>query len=143
MGDGAGRLAMIELRELEVMYGKRRVLHGINLTLKRGESLSIVGESGGGKTTLGLSIIGLVEGTVRGEILFDGKNLVALAEKEWKAIRWNRIAMVFQNVENALNPLYTVLDQVSEPIVVHKLGDSNLCLLHRDRCHVFCCNQLA
>ncbi len=116
---------MIELRELEVMYGKRRVLHGINLTLKRGESLSIVGESGGGKTTLGLSIIGLVEGTVRGEILFEGKNLVALAEKELKAIRWNRIAMVFQNVENALNPLYTVLDQVSEPIVVHKLGDRN------------------
>ena len=116
---------MIELRELEVWYGKRRVLHDINLTLKRGESLSIVGESGGGKTTLGLSIIGLVEGTVKGEILFDGKNLVALAEKELKEIRWNRIAMVFQNVENALNPLYTVLDQVSEPIVAHKLGDRN------------------
>ena len=48
---------MLELRELEVRYGKRRVLHDINLTLKRGESLSIVGESGGGKTTLGLSII--------------------------------------------------------------------------------------
>jgi peptide/nickel transport system ATP-binding protein len=114
---------MLEIKGLEVNYGKRRVLHGINLTLKRGESLSIVGESGGGKTTLGLSIMGLVEGTVRGEILFDGKNLAILPEKELRKIRWNRIAMVFQNVENALNPLYTALDQVSEPIVAHKIGN--------------------
>ena len=54
---------MLELRGLEVLYGKRRILHGINLLLNRGESISIVGESGGGKTTLGLSIMGLVEGT--------------------------------------------------------------------------------
>jgi len=116
---------MLELRGLEVLYGKRRILHGINLLLNRGESISIVGESGGGKTTLGLSIMGLVEGTVKGEILFDGKNLVALPEKELRKIRWNRIAMVFQNVENALNPLYSVLDQVSEPILTHKLGNRN------------------
>jgi len=114
---------MLEIKGLEVNYGKRRVLYGIDLTLKRGESLSIVGESGGGKTTLGLSIMGLVEGTVRGEILFDGKNLALLPEKELRKIRWNRIAMVFQNVENALNPLYTVLDQISEPIVAHKIGN--------------------
>lgn len=114
---------MLELRELEVSYGKRKVLHGINLNLKRGESLAIVGGSGGGKTTLGLSIMGLVEGTVRGEILLDGKNLVAVPEKALRKIRWNQIAMVFQNVENALNPVYTVLDQVSEPIVAHNLRD--------------------
>ncbi|KAF5437301.1 peptide/nickel transport system ATP-binding protein [Candidatus Methanophagaceae archaeon] len=116
---------MLELRGLEVLYGKRRILHGINLLLNKGESISIVGESGGGKTTLGLSIMGLVEGTVKGEILFDGKNLVALPEKELRKIRWNRIAMVFQNVENALNPLYSVLGQVSEPILTHKLGNRN------------------
>lgn len=115
----------VRIRGLEVLYGKRRILHGINLLLNRGESISIVGESGGGKTTLGLSIMGLVEGTVKGEILFDGKNLVALPEKEQRKIRWNRIAMVFQNVENALNPLYSVLDQVSEPILTHKLGNRN------------------
>lgn len=114
---------MLELRDLEVFYGKRKVLHGINLNLKRGESLAIVGGSGGGKTTLGLSIMGLVEGTVKSEILLDGKNLVAAPEKEQRTIRWNRIAMVFQNVENALNPLYTALDQVSEPIVAHNLRD--------------------
>ena len=114
---------MLEIKNLEVNYGKRRVLYGIDITLKRGESLSIVGESGGGKTTLGLSIMGLVEGTVRGEILFDGKNLALLPEKELRKTRWNRIAMVFQNVENALNPLYTVLDQISEPIVAHKIGN--------------------
>ncbi len=114
---------MLEIKGLEVNYGKRRILHGIDLTLKRGESLSIVGESGGGKTTLGLSIMGLVEGTVRGEILFDGKNLALLPEKELRKIRWNRIAMVFQNVENALNPLYTAREQVSEPIVAHKIGN--------------------
>jgi len=78
---------MLEINGLEVNYGKRRILHGINLTLKRGESISIVGESGGGKTTLGLSIMGLIDGTVRGKILFDGKNLALLPKKELRKIR--------------------------------------------------------
>ena len=83
--------------------------------------MAIIGESGAGKTTLGLSIMRLVEGTVRGTIRFNGKELLKLPDKEMEQIRWNQIAMVFQNVNNVLNPVYTVLNQVAEPIIEHGL----------------------
>lgn len=112
---------MLELENLEVGYNQKKVLCGINLKLESGKSLCIIGESGAGKTTLGLSIIGLVKGAVTGKILLDGKNLAALPEQELRMIRWNKVSLVFQDVEGALNPLYTALDQVSEPIIAHKL----------------------
>jgi len=63
---------VLSIRELQVTYGSNRVLNGIDLDVQTGECLAIIGESGAGKTTLGLSVMGLVEGTVRGEILLDG-----------------------------------------------------------------------
>ncbi|AVX29831.1 peptide/nickel transport system ATP-binding protein [Carboxydocella thermautotrophica] len=112
---------MLEIRNLSVSFGQTRVLNNINLTLTRGESLALIGESGTGKTTLGRSIIGLSDGACTGEILYEGRNLLGLAAGEMAKIRWNQVAMVFQNVENALNPLYTILDQVMEPMVEHGL----------------------
>ncbi|WP_333871156.1 ABC transporter ATP-binding protein [Desulforamulus putei] len=112
---------MLEIRNLSVSFSQTRILNDINLTLTRGESLALIGESGTGKTTLGRSIIGLGVGECTGEILYQGRNLLGLTTKEMAKIRWNQIAMVFQNVENALNPLYTVLDQVMEPMVEHGL----------------------
>jgi peptide/nickel transport system ATP-binding protein len=112
---------LLEIRDLRVSYGKDVVLNGIDITLEAGETLAIVGESGTGKTTLGLSIMRLVEGTVRGDISFNGRDLLALSDREMQQIRWNQIAMVFQNADNVLNPVYTVLDQVAEPMVAHGL----------------------
>jgi peptide/nickel transport system ATP-binding protein len=112
-------LKLLEIKELSVSYGQDVVLNVIDLNLKSGETLAIVGESGTGKTTLGLSIMRLLEGTVRGNIHFNGRDLLTLSDREMRALRWNRIAMVFQNVDNVLNPVYTVLDQVVEPMIEH------------------------
>jgi peptide/nickel transport system ATP-binding protein len=112
---------LLEIRELKVSYGRDVVLNGIDLDLKSGETLAIVGESGTGKTTLGLSIMRLVEGTVRGIIRFNGKDLLSLATSEMQQIRWSQIAMAFQNANNVLNPVYTVLNQIMEPMIEHGL----------------------
>jgi peptide/nickel transport system ATP-binding protein len=112
---------LLEIKNLQVSYGKEVILNGIDLELETGETLAIVGESGTGKTTLGLSIIRLVEGTIRGDIRFNGKNLLSLPDSEMQPIRWSRIAMAFQNANNVLNPVHTVLNQIMEPMVEHRL----------------------
>jgi peptide/nickel transport system ATP-binding protein len=114
---------LLEIKNLKVSYGQDVVLNEIDLKLARGETLAIVGESGTGKTTLGLSIMRLVEGTVHGIVQFNGQDLLALPQDEMRRIRWNRIAMVFQNVNNVLNPVLSVLDQVAEPMIEHSLLD--------------------
>ncbi len=114
-------LKLLEIKGLRVSYGQEAILNGIDLKLGSGETLAIVGESGAGKTTLGLSIMHLGEGTVRGTIHFNGKDLLALSEKEMQQIRWSQIAMAFQNANNVLNPIYTVLDQIMEPMIEHRL----------------------
>lgn len=112
---------MLEIKDLSVSYGQDVVLNGIDLELHAGETLAIIGESGTGKTTLGLSIMRLVEGTVRGTILFNGKDLLVLSDEEMRPLRWTQIAMVFQNVNNVLNPVHTILSQVAEPMIEHGL----------------------
>ncbi len=114
---------LLEIRDLRVSYGSDAVLNGIDLDLADGETLAIIGESGTGKTTLGMSIMRLAEAKTQGSILFNGEDLVSLPDGQIQAIRWNRIAMVFQNVNNVLNPVHTILDQVAEPIIQHKLLD--------------------
>ena len=112
---------MLKIKDLRVSYGQDVILNGIDLELKSGETLAIVGESGTGKTTLGLSIMRLVEGAIRGAIRFNGKNLLSLPDSEMQKIRWSQIAMAFQNANNVLNPVYTVLNQIMEPMVEHRL----------------------
>jgi len=112
---------LLEIKDLRVSYGQDIILNRIDLEVEAGETLAIVGESGTGKTTLGLSIMRLVEGTVQGTIRFNGKDLLELPDREMQRIRWKQIAMVFQNVNNVLNPVYTVLNQVMEPIIEHGL----------------------
>lgn len=114
-------LALLEIKNLRVNYGQDVVLNGIDLELKTGETVAIVGESGTGKTTLGLSIMRLVEGTVRGVIRFNGKDLLTLSDNEMQQIRWRQIAMAFQNTNNVLNPVHAVLNQIMEPMIEHRL----------------------
>jgi len=116
---------LLEVKDLRVSYGRDTILNGLDFELAGGETLAVIGESGAGKTTLGLSIMRLAEGKVSGSILFQGKELLTLTEKEMQVIRWNRVAMVFQNVNNMLDPVYTILDQVAEPIIEHRLSSKN------------------
>ena len=110
---------MLEVRNLTIAYGSDQVLGGVDLDLPVGDSLVLVGESGTGKTTLGLAIMGLCEGMVNGSILFKGKDLLRLDGAALREIQGNQIAMVFQNVNQVLDPVYRVIDQVIEPILAH------------------------
>lgn len=113
---------MLEVKGLQVSYGKDAILNGLDVEIAAGETLAVIGESGAGKTTLGLSIMRLFEGSVSGSILFQGEELLTLSEQGMNDIRWNRVAMVFQNVNNVLNPVHNVLEQVAEPIIEHRLS---------------------
>lgn len=110
---------MLKIEGLRVSYSENLVLNGVDLEIEAGKALAVIGESGTGKTTLGLSIMRLVEASIQGIIRFNGTDLLTLSEREMQPIRWSRIAMVFQNVNSVLNPVYTVLSQVMEPMIEH------------------------
>ncbi len=119
---------MLGINDLTLEYpadyaesGNIRVLDGVSFHLKKGESIGIIGESGSGKTSLGMVVMGLSGGEVSGEIRFGGVNLLDLTDEEMRHLRWNRISMVMQNTGNVLNPAYTVEQQITEPITKHGL----------------------
>jgi len=119
---------MLNIKDLTVYYkilrGYVKAVEGVNLQLKKGETLGLAGESGCGKTTMALTIMRLLPPNgriVRGKILFDGKNIVELPEDEVrKEIRWKKIAIVFQGAMNALNPVYNIGEQIVEAIRYHE-----------------------
>src|SRR5271165_1175175 len=102
--------------------GAKRVVNGGTFVLDEGESLGVVGESGSGKTMTALALMGLTpEGArVSGSIRFEGRELVGLGEEAMRALRGDRIAMVFQEPMTALNPLHRVGAQVAEPLMLHR-----------------------
>ena len=107
-------------------YGETVSVDHISFHVDEGETVCIVGESGCGKSVTSLSIMGLLGrgGAVTdGSVLFDGKNLLALSEKELDEIRGNRISMIFQDPLTSLNPVFTIGSQITESIRTHlKLG---------------------
>ena len=104
--------------------GDAQVLHDINLTIDQGKTHALVGESGSGKSVTAMSILRLLEdvASVRtsGRILFDDRDLLRLSPKEIRAIRGNDIAMIFQEPMTSLNPVYTIGNQLVEPLMLHR-----------------------
>jgi oligopeptide/dipeptide ABC transporter ATP-binding protein len=120
---------LLELRNLSTHYvsarGARvvRAVDEVSLTLEAGSTLGIVGESGSGKSTLALTILRLLPPAAHitgGEILFEGEDLRAKSDVEMRRIRGRRIAMILQDPMASLNPLFTIGDQVAEPVRVHE-----------------------
>ena len=113
---------LLEVDELSVQYQTDHTyltaLSDISFSLKNGENLGIIGESGSGKTTLALSLMGLVglPHKVHGNIVVTGQELMSLAEKEKKKLRWKTVAMVFQNSLDVLNPVMKIGPQIVEPL---------------------------
>ncbi|SFU74786.1 oligopeptide/dipeptide ABC transporter, ATP-binding protein, C-terminal domain-containing protein [Methylobacterium sp. 174MFSha1.1] len=102
--------------------GPARVLDGIDLALDEGETLGIVGESGCGKTVLARSILGIGPGRARrtgGRILFEGRDVGALSERDWRGVRGVKISMIFQDPMTYLNPLFTIGRQLGDAIAAH------------------------
>ena len=120
---------LLEIRNLGVHYvtarGARvnRAVDEVSLSLDAGETLGIVGESGSGKTTLALSLLRLLPTAARfvsGEVIFEGRDLLTLSDKEMRKVRGQRIAMILQDPLASLNPLFTIGNQVAEPLRVHE-----------------------
>jgi len=119
-------MALLEVEDLSIGYrtrlGLHRAVEGVSFSLEEGKSLGFVGESGCGKTTVGMSLMGLLprNGEVlRGRVLFEGRDILSISEEELRLLRWKKISMIFQAAMNALNPVKKVADQISEAILAH------------------------
>ena len=118
---------VLEIRNLIVEYHTdEAVIHavkGVNLNVKKGETIGLVGETGAGKTTIARSILRILQTppakVCGGEIVFKGEDIMKKTEKEMRSIRGNQIAMIFQDPMTALNPVETVGFQIAEAIRLH------------------------
>jgi peptide/nickel transport system ATP-binding protein len=117
---------ILEIKDLRMYYttkkGDVKAVEDVSLEIGRGESVGLVGESGCGKTSIGISILKLLPDNARileGEVNFIGEDLVPKTENEMRSVRWNKISMIFQAAMNALNPVYKVGDQIVEAIRLH------------------------
>lgn len=118
---------LLEIKNLKVLYKTERseahALNGVSLAVGKGESIGLVGETGAGKTTAALSTLRLLprNATVLdGEILFENKPVMQMSKSEILGIRGNRIAMIFQNPLTALNPVFTIGEQIAMVLRKHK-----------------------
>ncbi|MCK6583010.1 MAG: dipeptide/oligopeptide/nickel ABC transporter permease/ATP-binding protein [Anaerolineales bacterium] len=118
---------ILDVRNVSIHYineGKppARAVENVSLSLREGDLLGLVGESGCGKTTLMLSLLNLLPAAgqiVNGNVYYKGRDLTAMSEDEINKIRWSRISIIFQGAMNALNPVRTVGDQIAEAILKH------------------------
>ena len=119
---------LLEIKDLYVQYtadGRAvEAVNGITITVKKGDTLGLVGETGAGKTTTALAIMGLVPDppgkVTSGEILLNGENLLQKSAKDMRTIRGKDIAMIFQDPMTSLNPVLPVGDQIREVILLHE-----------------------
>ena len=130
---GAGGAAgaappLLEVDDLATHFFTRdgivRAVDGVSFTVRRGEVLAIVGESGCGKSVTSLSIMRLIASPpgriVRGRVLFEGRDLLQLSEPEMRGIRGDAISMIFQEPMTSLNPVLTIGHQIAEALVLHR-----------------------
>jgi len=119
---------LLEIKNLKVIFHGDRgstthAVDGLDLTIQRGQTLGLVGESGCGKTVTALSVMGLLpraSAEVSGRIRFDGAELLALSDRAMRNLRGDRLAMIFQEPMTSLNPSYSIGEQIAESLVCHR-----------------------
>jgi peptide/nickel transport system ATP-binding protein len=123
---------LIEVNDLKVQFatedGIVHAVDGVNFELDRGKVLGIVGESGSGKSVTAMTLLGLTRDRntrFEGEVLYKGRNVLAMNEDELQEVRGNEMSMIFQDPMTSLNPVYTIGAQISEAIQVHERADKN------------------
>ncbi|HDR4686358.1 ABC transporter ATP-binding protein [Bacillus cereus] len=124
--------AVVELKDLQTYFqtdeGTVKAVNHVSFAVREGETVCVVGESGCGKSVTALSIMGLIAesgSVVGGDILYEGKSLLGMKEKELRSLRGNDIAMIFQEPMTSLNPVFTVGEQIVETLREHELLSKN------------------
>ncbi|PGB01497.1 ABC transporter ATP-binding protein [Bacillus toyonensis] len=124
--------AVVELKDLQTNFqteeGTVKAVNHVSFAVREGETVCVVGESGCGKSVTALSIMGLIAesgSVVGGDILYEGKSLLGMKEKELRSLRGNDIAMIFQEPMTSLNPVFTVGEQIVETLREHELLSKN------------------
>jgi len=114
---------LLEVKNLSISFGHNTPLKNLSYSLKKGGTLSIAGESGSGKTISALALLNLLGGAaeVKGEILFEGRDVLKMPSKDLRALRGAGIGFVFQDPSPALNPVLTVYSQIEEVLLTHKI----------------------
>lgn len=121
--------SILQIQDLHTNFLKVPVIQGVSFSIEKGKILALVGESGCGKTMTALSILRLIPHPGRiisGKILFNGRNLLELTEKEMQKVRGKEIALVFQEPGLALNPVFTIGNQIGEVIKLHRKEIKNV-----------------
>ncbi|HMP51700.1 MAG TPA: ABC transporter ATP-binding protein, partial [Candidatus Melainabacteria bacterium] len=123
-------MPLLEIKQLKTVFstdqGLARAVDGVDLSIEPAQVLGVVGESGCGKSVTSLSILRLVPPPGRiqsGEIIFDGRDLLSLSEKEMRSIRGNQIGLIPQDPMTSLNPVYSIGSQIVEAIELHQKVD--------------------
>ncbi len=119
---------ILEIKNLNLYFGKYQALYDVNLALKQGIMHALVGESGCGKTITAMSVMRLLPKSAvikTGEVIFRGENLLFYTEKQMRKLRGNEIALIPQDPMTSLNPLYTVGNQLMESIKAHSSVSDN------------------
>ena len=112
---------LLDVQHLSVRFGASTVVDDVSFAIAAGEKFALVGESGSGKSITALSVLRLVDAaTTSGAIRFAGEELTAKSEREMRALRGSRIGMIFQEPMTALNPLYTIGNQIGEVLELHE-----------------------
>ena len=110
---------LLRVHNLHIAFQGREVVHGVSFAIEPGEKVALVGESGSGKTVTALSLLGLARGaTVQGDIHLADRPLQGMQESDWQSVRGSEVAMIFQEPMTALNPLFTIGEQISEVLLL-------------------------
>lgn len=113
---------LLDIRDLRLALGGRDLVDGVDITVGHGEVVGLAGESGSGKTLTALTALGFVPqgAAASGEVLFDGRDVLTLSSRDLRALRGDRVAVVFQDPMTALHPMLTIERQLTEHQRVHR-----------------------
>lgn len=128
---------LLDIKDLHVHFISKeetvKALNGINLTVEKGKTIGIVGETGAGKTTAALAVLNMIQKpqgrVVQGKIILDGIDILAQSNVQMSEIRGNLVSMIFQDPMSSLNPVLNVGDQIAEGLILHKHMDKTEALV--------------